>query len=89
MFFRKFAALLLAGLALSAGQALAELAGDRVETSGKYTGVFAPRPGCCANAPWPTENLTMRHYVYPDGREVIVYPYKHGAGYQPFWWEKQ
>ncbi len=82
-------ALLLLGLALPSGAALAERAGDRVETSARYTGVFAPRPGCCANAPWPTENLQIRRYVYPDGRVVVVYPYGHGTGYQPFWWERQ
>lgn len=66
-----------------------ERAGDRVETSGRYTGVYAPRPGCCANAPWPPEVRSIRRHVYPDGRVVIVYPYKNGTGYQPFAWEQR
>lgn len=54
-----------------------------------YNGRYVMKPGCCANAPRPTEQLDVRTYNYPDGRRVIVYPYKNGTGYQPFWWENQ
>jgi hypothetical protein len=54
-------------------------------TSGRYAMV----PGCCANAPRPTEQLDTRKYIYPDGRVVIVYPDDTGnrAGYQDWWWK--
>ncbi|MBV0912562.1 hypothetical protein [Anianabacter salinae] len=51
------------------------------------TGRFAQVPGCCANAPRPTEQLNTRRYIYRDGTQVIVYPGGNGTGYQPFWWQ--
>lgn len=50
----------------------------------RYVRKYKPVPGCCANAPYPREQLNTRRYIYNDGRQVIVYPGGNGTGYQPF-----
>ena len=76
---------------LSAGGALAHCPLEGVTVfchENSLSGRYPKKPGCCANAPRPTEQLDTRRYVYPDGREVMVYPYGNGTGYQPFWWQQ-
>lgn len=53
-----------------------------------HKGRWVMKPGCCANAPRPVEQRNTIRYIYPNGYQVIVYPYKNGTGYQPFWWER-
>ena len=80
-----------AGLSVLLGAVTPALADGYFGYTGQtiYNGRYVMKPGCCANAPRPTEQLDVRTYIYPDGRRVIVYPYKNGTGYQPFWWEQQ
>ncbi len=89
----------LAGLMLTAAPALANNYGyghgyggaysgfGSSKADARYIGKYKPVPGCCANAPYPREQLNTKRYIYPNGTQVIVYP-GDGAGYQEFWWQQ-